>query len=144
MPNLATTLKEEIRRLARREIKAQISTTKRATVRYRSEIARLKRQLQLQEKKIASLEHSQRKGPAPPEAAEEPAQKTRFSARSVRAQRKRLRLSAAEFGKLVGVSGQTIYAWEQGQARPRKAQFAALIAARGLGRREALSRLKAL
>ena len=51
-------------------------------------------------------------------------------------------LSAEEYGKLVGVSAQTIYHWEQGKARPRQAQFATLIGLRSIGRREALSRLK--
>jgi DNA-binding transcriptional regulator YiaG len=68
----------------------------------------------------------------------------RFSARSVRAQRKRLKLSAADYGKLVGVSGLTVYNWESGKAHPRKAQFAAVVAIRGIGKRDALRRLAEL
>ena len=68
----------------------------------------------------------------------------RYSARSVRAQRKRLGLSAEQYGRLVGVSGLTIYHWEHGKARPRKAQLAALIAVRGIGKRDALKRLETL
>ena len=63
MPNLAATLKEEIQRLARKEIKAQTGSTKQAVAKYRSEIAQLKRQLREQEKKIAFLE-GQEPGPA--------------------------------------------------------------------------------
>jgi len=59
----------------------------------------------------------------------------------VKAQRSRLDLSAADYGKLVGVSGLTIYNWEHEKARPRKAQLAALVAVRGIGKREALSKL---
>jgi DNA-binding transcriptional regulator YiaG len=59
----------------------------------------------------------------------------------VRAQRRRLRLSAADFGRLVGVSGQTIYQWEQGKSRPRRSQFAALVALRSTRRRDALAKL---
>ena len=58
------------------------------------------------------------------------------------AQRRRLKLSAQEFAKLVGVSAQTIYHWEQGKGRPRAAQFAALTSLRGIGLREARSRLE--
>jgi DNA-binding transcriptional regulator YiaG len=54
----------------------------------------------------------------------------RFSAKSVRSQRRRLGLSAEDYGKLVGVSPLTIHHWEQGKARPRKAQLAALVAVR--------------
>jgi DNA-binding transcriptional regulator YiaG len=68
----------------------------------------------------------------------------RFSARSVKAQRARVKLSAANYGKLVGVSGLTIYSWESGKSRPRKQQFARLVAVRGLGKREALAKLEML
>jgi len=52
----------------------------------------------------------------------------RFSARSVRAQRARLGLSAKDFGGLVGVSALTIYSWESGKSRPRARQLACLAA----------------
>ena len=68
----------------------------------------------------------------------------RFSPRSVKAQRSRLRLSAADYGKLVGVSGLTIYHWEHGKVRPQRDRMAALVAVRGLGRREALAKLTLL
>jgi transcriptional regulator with XRE-family HTH domain len=52
-------------------------------------------------------------------------------------------ISAASYGQLVGVSGQTIYHWEQGKARPRAAQLEQLAAVRGLGAREIAERLGA-
>jgi len=76
--------------------------------------------------------------------AEEPIDNVRFSARSVKAQRNRLKLSAEDYGKLVGVSTLTIYSWEQGKSRPRKAQLARLVAVRGIGKREALAKLEVL
>ena len=45
MPTFANALKDEIRRLARKEIKAQTRSTAQAVARYRGEIAKLKRQL---------------------------------------------------------------------------------------------------
>ncbi len=62
----------------------------------------------------------------------------------MKAQRRRLRLSAADYGTLVGVSALTIYHWEHGQARPQKERLAALVAIRGLGRREARGKLALL
>ena len=55
---------------------------------------------------------------------------------------RRLKLSAHDYGRLVGVTGQTIYSWEQDYSRPRQAQMAKLVAARDLGRREALAQLE--
>ena len=140
MPNIAGVLKEEIRRLAKKEIKAHVGSTRQAVAKYRSDIAKLKRQLGQQEREIKLLKKQQ----GQPQAEEEPLESVRFSARSVKAQRQRLGLSAADYGKLVGVSGLTIYNWEHEKSRPRKAQLAALVAVRGIGKREALTRLAEL
>jgi DNA-binding transcriptional regulator YiaG len=67
--------------------------------------------------------------------------KRRFSATRLAAHRAKLGLSAATYGQLVGVSGQTIYHWEQGKARPRAAQLESLAAVRDLGAREIAERL---
>ena len=144
MANLAATLKDEIRRLAKKEIQAQTGATKQAVAQYRREIAKLKRQLAAQEQKIAFLEAQEKKRLAEPQATEELAEGVRFSARSVKAQRDRLGLSQADYAKLVGVSAMTIYNWEQGETRPQKAQLAALVAVRGIGKREALAKLELL
>ena len=69
--------------------------------------------------------------------------KPRFSAASVRSQRKRLGVSATDYGKLVGVTAHTIYQWEHSASKPRRVQLAALAALRGLGKREAQRRLQA-
>ena len=143
MPNIAAVLKEEIRRLAKKEIKAQVGKTQKAAAQYRRDIAMLKRLLGQQDKAIKLLKkQTQQQGQ--PQAEEEPLDGVRFSARSVKAQRQRLGLSAADYGKLVGVSGLTIYNWEHDKSRPRKAQLAALVAVRGIGKREALLKLAEL
>lgn len=144
MANLAATIKEEIQRLARKEIKAQTGSTKQAVAQYRREIAQLKRQLREQEKKIAFLETQETKRLSQPQAVEESVEGIRFSARSVKFQRERLGFSAADYAKLVGVSSLTIYNWEQGKSRPRNEQRAALAAVRGIGKREALVKLELL
>ena len=141
MPNIAAVLKEEIRRLARREIKAQVGKTQRATVQYRRDIAKLKRLLDQQERSLRSLRREVQQQQGEPATADEPFEGVRFSARSVKAQRQRLGLSAADYGRLIGVAGLTIFNWEHGKSRPRKAQLAALVAVRGIGKREALKRL---
>ena len=55
MPNIAAVLKEEICRLARREVKRQVGKTQKAAVQYRRDIAKLKRQLSGQEKELIRL-----------------------------------------------------------------------------------------
>jgi len=136
MTTLAAALKGEIRRLARKEIRTATQATAKAVAQHRREIAALKRQIREQEKRIASLLNG-KPAPKPVDAS------VRFSARSVKAQRTRLGLSAADYARLVGVSPLTIYNWEHGKSRPRKEQLAQLVAVRGIGKREALKRLEA-
>ncbi len=146
MANLATTLKDEIRRLAKKEIKAQTTATKKAVVQYRREITQLKRQVQEQDKKITKLQAQDRVSGTQPaaDADEAEADAVRFSPAWVKSQRARLGLSATEYAKLVGVSALTIYNWEHGKNRPRRAQLAALAAVRGIGKREAAATLESL
>jgi DNA-binding transcriptional regulator YiaG len=55
-----------------------------------------------------------------------------------------LGLSASDYGKLIGVTGQTVYKWEQEASRPREQQMAALAALRRMGKKEARERLEEL
>ena len=145
MSNIAAVIKDEIRRLAKREIKSATSATKQAVAQYRRDIAKLKRQMREQEKEIAFLKAQERKRLGQSQAAEATElDGVRFSARSVKAQRDRLGLSQQDYAKLVGVSPMTIYNWEAGKSRPRGEQFAALVAIRGLGKREASAKLALL
>lgn len=134
VPNMATVLKEEISRLARREIRALTETLRKASTQYRRDIAELKRQVTELQRKAAFLEKQVPKDlPTPPADAES----MRFNAKGLHSHRQRLGLSAAECAKLIGVSGQTIYNWENGQSRPRQEQLAHIVALRHMGKREA-------
>jgi DNA-binding transcriptional regulator YiaG len=144
MTSLAVTLKDEIRRLARKEIKQQTGATAQAVARYRREFAQLKRRTRELEKKVVFLEAQERRRLKVSEPVLHAGEGARFSARSVKAQRRRAGLSATGYARLVGVSALTIYNWEQGKSRPRKEQLAALLALRGIGKRLAQAKLELL
>ena len=141
MPNLGNVLRDEIRRLARREIRSEVAVTRRAAAQHRRDIAELKRLVKSLASRLTFLESQEKKRVFKP-IAEAPSGQVRFSARWLKAQRERLGLSAADYGKLVGVSALTIYNWESGKAKPRQGKMAALAAMRRLGKREALKRLE--
>jgi DNA-binding transcriptional regulator YiaG len=141
MANLGSILKDEIRRLARREIRSQVVVTKRAAARHRRDIAELKRLIKDMSSRLGFLESQEKKRVSRP-TREDRGGQLRFSPRWLKAQRKRLGLSAADYGKLAGVSGPTIYNWENGKAKPRSQKMAALAAIRGIGKREALKRIE--
>ena len=143
MPNIATVLKEEILRLARKEIRKQTQTLRRTSAQYRKDIAALKRRLSDLQRKMGPLQKQVLKGLSA-EAATPKTNGVRFTAKGLRSQRQRLGLSAADYGKLIGVTGQTIYSWEHEIARPRKGQLPRIASLRHLGKREALARLEQL
>jgi DNA-binding transcriptional regulator YiaG len=141
MPNIATVLKEEIRRLARKEAKVQVAELKKASARQRRDIAALKRELAQQQRASAKLAKSVASGSAAASAVSASTPSRRFSAKGLAKHRAKLGISAADYARLVGVSPLTIYAWEKGRSRPRQAQLEALGAVRGLGVREVLERI---
>ena len=143
MSSLATTLTQEIRRIARKEARAEVITLRRQSAQYRRDIAALKRAVDAQAKELAFLRKQEKK-----RLVEQPkptkAQDARFSPRWLKAHRQRLGLSGASYAKLVGASELSIYNWENGKASPRAPQRAKLAAVRSLGKREARKRLDML
>ena len=143
MANLAKILKDETARIARKEVRAETGSTRKASAQYRRDIAELKRKLGALEKEVKFLRKQENK-----RAASKPslqlADSARFSPRWVKANREKLGLSAADYGALVGVHAMTIYNWEHGKSKPRKEQLASLVAVRKLGQREAIRRLESL
>jgi len=139
MSNLATTLKEEISRVARKEVRRETLALKKASAAYRSEIAALKRRALELERQLRLLgKRTERSAPTAANDEDSISQGVRFSARSMASQRRRLGLSAAECGLLIGASAQSVYNWEEGRARPRAQHLPAIFALRSLGRREAI------
>ncbi|MFZ1376835.1 MAG: helix-turn-helix transcriptional regulator [Geothrix sp.] len=134
MPNIASVLKDEILRLARKEVRKEVEGLRKASAQYRSDIARLKRQVAALEKQQARISKKV-PGKVAPTVEGEAATKFRFSAKRFAAQRQKLGLSAGDMGTLLGVSGQTVYHWESGKTRPRQGQLAAIAAVRGMGKR---------
>ena len=143
MPNIMVALKEEISRLARKEIRVQTEGLKKASATHRRDIAALKRQVAKLERQVALLE-GHVPAAASPAPAEEADTNVRFTAKGLRSQRKRLGMSAGDYSILVGVTPQSVYNWERGASRPRKGQLATLAALRGIGKKDAQTLLDEL
>ena len=144
MANIGFVLREEISRLSRKESRSLIDPTRRITAQHRKDIAALKRQIALLERQVGFLSRKLPPPSSPAPTADAGATRVRFVAKGLRSQRSRLGLSAAEFGKLLGVSAQSIYNWEHEVAHPRSEQISKLASLRGLGKREAAERLKSM
>lgn len=143
MPNFVSLLKEEIARLARKEVRAETEQLKKTVSTLRADAAALKRRVHNLEAELRKARKAQSNA-APAPTAETEASTQRFSAKGLAANRRRLGLSADDFALLVGTTGQSIYAWEQGKTQPRGASVAAIAALRGVGKRETQQRLAEL
>ena len=143
MPNIATLLKQEIRRIARKEIRGETLALKTAVRIHRAEIAVLKRRAAGLEQQLRRVSTPKAKaGPIEPPTSGESRQ--RFTPSSLTANRRRLGLSARECGLLVGVSAQSIYNWEERKARPQAKHMPAILALRTLKKRDAAAYLARL
>jgi DNA-binding transcriptional regulator YiaG len=146
MSTIAAALKAEISRIARKELRSATDALKKTSMSHRRELTALKKRLRELERQVKR--GAKRAGPEgaakADQAGESPGQNLRFSAARFAAQRKKLGLSAASFATLLGVSSISVYNWESGKTRPRRAQLEAIAAARKLGKREALALLEQL
>lgn len=135
MPNVAKALKEEITRLARKEIRAGLLKTKSALALQHREIAKLKAEVTALKRQVGMLERAVKRAEKAAPAGGAPRQ-IRFVPKGLASTRKRLGLSAADLAKMMGVSVQTIYNWERGVTKPGPAQVEKLASLRGVGRRQ--------
>ena len=143
MANIAAVLKDEISRIARKEIRSETAVVKKASAQYRREIAELKRQVSNMQGRVSVLEKRVLRD-VPTQVPEADGKDVRFTAKGLSSQRKRLGLSAGDYGRLVGVTGHTIYTWEKGTSRPRKTQLPVLASIRQMGKKEVHARLELL
>ena len=106
MSTFANQLKAEISRLARKEARAEVGSLKKSATQYRSEIATLKKRVSEIETVLKKLgKEGPRSGSkANPDA---PEKTLRFRVSGFAALRKKLGLSAAQMGQLLGVSAQS-------------------------------------
>ena len=143
MPNIATAFKEEISRLCRKEMRKHIDPLRKASIAYRKEIAALKRKLQESEKRMGAMaKRSSKSSTAAIAETAAPERQTRFVPKGLKTLRARLGLSAAELAVLLGVTGQSVYNWEQKKSTPRAAQLAQLAQLRSMGKEAVRAQLE--
>ena len=138
MSNVMKELKAEISRLARKEAKSVVSPVRKASATYRGLIAGLRKKVVALQKEVAVLRKAV---PSPEKAIQakaEPQGRFWITGKGVRKLRKRLGLTQAVFGKLVGVTPNAVVLWERkkGKVGLRKATAGRLQGIRGKGKRE--------
>jgi len=135
MPNIASVLKSEITRIARKEIRAEVEGLKKSVGSYRSEIAELKRRSQSLEQELRRLGKPMSKQALT--AIDESSKSVQFSAKDLSSQGKRLGLTIEGCALLLGTAGKSIYRWETGKAQPRETYRRSIAALRTLSKEQA-------
>lgn len=132
--NLTSVLKEEITRLARKEIKTETEALKKAASQYRSEIADLKRRAVTLEKQLSKLGKEVSRN-TPPKVEADPS-KIRFVAKGFKSMREKLGITAKEMSVLLDISAPTIYNWEAGISKPKQPQLIRIAHLRTMDKKE--------
>jgi len=145
MPNVAAVLKAEIARVARQQLKAELTPLKKALQAQRALVKKQRERIDAMQKELAALRRAR---PAAAAATRDDGEgdgpKRRFSPARLKALRQRLDLSAADFARVVGVSAQSVYGWERSLSRPAPDSLERIAQLRALSKRQVAQQLESL
>lgn len=155
MTTFADSLKKEIARVARKELREEIGALRKTSAVQRSEIAALKKQVKAMQAQVNKLGRGKGKSEAvrvvpaadqsvmPIQTKGKPGRKVVFTAERLKTQRARLGFTQEQMAKLLEVSSLSIWKWESGGALPRAARVPQILERLALGKREAESQIAA-
>lgn len=150
MSTFATSLKSEIARVARKELKDELLSLRKSATAHRSEIAALKRDVKALMVALRATQRALSKPEAAPAKeqgtapAREPKSKAHnFDAPAFAALRQSFGITQAQMATLVEASPLSVYKWESGKVTPRTAQLERIQAVMKLGKRAVANRLAA-
>ncbi len=136
MGKLGVTIKSEIVRLAKREVRKTLVPLGRDVRLLKSSVSQLSKTVLALGRFVAQQENELKKRKIPLEATPEEVRKSRFSPALIRSLRKHLGISQKELAILAGVTVGAAHLWEKGKFEPGDEKKAVMVALRKLGRRE--------
>ena len=145
MPDIAKILREEIQRLARREVKAAIASLKMDNVILKRTAADHKRRLvQIEKDNRHLLAQAKKLRETVVKTPDVEVEKARITAKMIKSIRDRLGLSQAALAKILEVTPNTVLLWEQKEGRltfRNPETKAAIVSLRGMTKAEAAKSL---
>ena len=136
MGKMEQTLKSEITRLAKKEVRATCLPLARDVRRLKRTVSALCKTVTVLSRLGAELRAERTAERANLAVAPEEVKTARLSPRLIKKLRARLGLTQGELATLVGVSTSAVGFWEYGKAKPEGHNREALVALRKLGKRE--------
>jgi DNA-binding transcriptional regulator YiaG len=134
MGKMEDALKAEMLRLTRKQLRQNVDPLAKEVKELRKAVAKLEKLLDSQEK-APNDEAKQLPHEALSQVSDDEIKTARLSSRAIKNIRKKLGISQEKLAAVLDVSPGAVAFWEQGRARPRGENKAALVALRKLGRR---------
>ena len=136
MGKLEVTIKSEIVRLAKREMRKTSVPLVRDVRLLKNTVSQLRKTVLALERFAAQQQKELKKRKIPLEATPEEVKKSRFSPALIQSLRKKLGISQKELAILAGVTVGAAHLWEIGKFKPKDEKKAVMVALRKLGRRD--------
>jgi DNA-binding transcriptional regulator YiaG len=136
MGKVEQTLKSEITRLAKKQVRATCLPLARDVRRLKRTVSALRKTVAVLARLGTELQTERQAQHAKLAVAPEEVKAARLTPWLIRKLRARLGITQGELATLVGVSTSAVGSWEYGKARPEGHNREALVALRKLGRRE--------
>ncbi len=140
MPDIVRVLREEIIRLARKEVKAATAGIKKDNAKLKRTVADHKRRLaQLERDNKYLLAQAKKLRETVVKPPDDEVEKARITAKMIKSIRDRLGLFQAEFAGILGVATNTVQFWEQKEGRltfRNPETKAAIVSLRGMTKAE--------
>uniref|UniRef100_UPI00273E5A8E helix-turn-helix domain-containing protein n=1 Tax=Balneatrix alpica TaxID=75684 RepID=UPI00273E5A8E len=137
-----TVLKEEIARLARKELRQHIDPLRAQVLAQRKAISALKQEVAGLQRDIAKLAKGAPKAAQAKTDSGSAGRQSRYSGALLRKLRERLDLSRDAFAPLIGASAQAVYNWEHTDTRPRQEFLDKIALIRGLSKAQVAALLE--
>lgn len=134
MPNFVKPLRDEIARLARREVAQCIGQLKKTVAALKADNKSLKQEIAALKKSGSSLKATAAHSCAT--VSEDELKTARFTPKIIIRLRKKFGLSRLKMGQLLGINNKSIARWEEGIGEPKSNSKTKLIALRKMTKRD--------
>lgn len=149
MTNFASSLKQEITRIARKELRNEVTALRNSNAAQKKQISELKKALAAVDPRLRALERAASRASTrgseqslveqPPR--NKPGRKVLFSAERLLSARKRFGFTQVQMAELLSVSSLTLWKWESGKSAPNPSRAPSVLETLSIGKREALRRI---
>ena len=144
MPNFVKPLRDEIARLAKKEVAQSLGQIKKALSALKAENKFLKKELAAIKKTAQVLKKNVPQGNEPESCSADELRSARFTPAIIIRLRKKFGLSRLKMAQLLGINNKSISRWEEGIGEPKTNSRTKLISLRKMTKRDVKKQLQEL